>query len=253
MKKVFIVVGIVICLAAFTKNDSHALIVGDEIMIGESYTALSFTRFQLGGVVEFVLERELDPDTGTSTIDFEGNRFLFKPTISLFDNVDLYAKIGLGSDKLEDSNNNVKVESETGPAYGGGLRVSLINWDDIGVHMGVDAQFLRFNTGIDNVNIGSTNFDSASGDFTVDQWQIAGFISKEFFQATFYSGAYYADSTVKYDYDTSGNTGNNKGKNEDNIGLLGGVNIHITDIVIFFAEGHCIDEASLSAGLNVRF
>lgn len=254
MKSILVVTGIIVCLAAFMQNEAQALSVGDEIMVGESHSAILFSRFQLGGIMEFVLDKELDPDTGTKLLSFEGDRYLFKSGISLFENVDIYAKIGLGKDKVENDNDNLKIESETGPAFGGGLRANLISLDDIGVYLGMDAQFLRFNTGIHNVNISSTNYDSVSGDFTVDQWQIALFLVKDFLQTTFYGGGHYADSTVKYDYDTStGLNGNAKGKNDKTLGTLAGVNIHITDAVVFFAEGHLVDETSLTFGLNARF
>ena len=253
MKKFFMVVMIALIMGLQIK-EARALGVGDEIVAGQSYTAMPFSKFQIGGLAEFVLDKKLKPDAGTNKMKFEGDRFLLKPTISPFENVDLYAKVGFGVDKLENSNKDVKVDSEIGPAYGGGLRANLINWEDSGFRLGFDAQYLRFDTGIDNVNISSTNYSSVSGDFTVDQWQLALFMVKEFFQATIYAGGEYADSTVKYDYTTSENqTGNEKGKNDKNLGALAGLNIRATDTVTFFAEGHFIDETSLSLGLNARF
>lgn len=251
MRNIFVLVGIVSIV--FTGSDVHALVVGDEITIGESYTAIPFSKFQLGGMAELVLDKKLESDTGSNKLSFEGDRFLFKPTVSVFENLDIYVKVGIGKDEVEDSSQNLKVESEVGVAYGGGLRANLASWDESGVYLGLDAQYLRFDTGIDNVNISSTNYSSVSGDFTVDQWQVSLFMVKEFFQVTFYGGGDYSDSSVKYNYDTSGQSGNNKGENEYVVGALAGVNVHITDEVIFFTEGHFIDETSISFGLNARF
>lgn len=253
MEKIFMVVMLALVMV-IQVNEARALGVGDEIVAGQSYTAMPFSKFQIGGLAEFVLDKKIKPDVGTTKMKLEGTRFLLKPTICPFENVDIYAKVGVGVDKLENSNKDLKLDSEIGPAYGGGLRANLLNLEDSGFRLGFDAQYLRFDTGIDNVNLASTNYSSASGDFSVDQWQIALFMVKEFFQATIYAGGEYADSTVKYDYTTSENqTGNEKGKNDKNLGALAGLNIRVSDTVIFFAEGHFIDETSLSLGLNARF
>lgn len=250
MKKFFIAVSIIFCITAFTKNDAQALTVGDEIVIGESYAAMLFHKFQLSGSTEFVLDKKIKLDGQSEETTIKGQRTFLKSTISLSKNLDFYAKVGCGKDKLEINN---KVESEPGLAYGGGFKANLISWDDTGVNIGVDAQYLRFDTGIDSVNINSTNYWSVTGDFTVNQWQAAMFIVKEFISRTCYGGCSYADSTLRYSYDTSGNIGSGEGGNKNVLGIFAGTNINVTDTVIFFAEGHLLDESSISVGLNARF
>lgn len=253
MKKIIILSVIILSLVTLMGKKARALGVGDEIVAGQSYAAMPFSKFQIGGSAEFVMDKKLEPDSGSKKLKFEGSRFLFKPTVSPFENVDLYAKVGLGKDKLENSNKDVKMESDTGPAYGGGLRANLLNWTDSGFRLGFDAQYLRFDAGVDNVNISSTNYTSG-GDFTVDQWQLSLYLVKELFRVTFFAGGDYANSTVKYDYNTSANqTGNAKGENDKTLGVLTGLNIQVTDKVTFFAEGHFIDETSVAMGLNARF
>jgi len=253
VKNIFIVIAMILCLTFFTKNEAQALVVGDEIIAGKSYGAIPFAKYQLAGVTEFVLDKELEQDTGSDKIDIDGYRVLLKATVSPSANVDIYGRVGLGKDKLDDSANSLKIESDTGTAFGGGFKANLKTFDDMGVYLGMDAQCMRFDASIDTVDTSTANYDSASGDFTVDQWQVAFFLVKDLFKTALYGGVYYADSSVKYDYDTSGISGSGEGENVDSFGILAGININITDIVLFFAEGHFIDETSISVGLNARF
>ncbi len=253
MKNILITAGIILAAAAFMEGSAQALTVGDEITIGESYTAIPFSKFQVGGVTEFVVDKDLGPETGTKKMTIEGYRALVKPTISVFENLDLYAKLGVGKDKIDDSNKDTKIDSDLGLVYGGGIRTNLISLDDIGIHLGLDVQYLRLDTGIDSVRVSGLDYSSSSGDFTVEQWQAAIFIVKETFQTSFYVGGDYSDSHVRYEYEISSASGNNKGDNDSILGVLGGINVHITDAVVFFAEGHFIDETSLSLGVNARF
>jgi len=252
MKKILIAAGIILCIVSFTKNEAQALVVGDEIIAGKSYSAIPFNTFQLGGIVELVLDKDLEPNTGND-IAFEGNRYLVKGTISPFENVDIYVKIGAGEDELDDGGNDVEIKSEVDLAYGGGIRANLITWEDVGMHLGMDVQYLRFDSGIDSVTISGAKYDSAVGDYTVDQWQTALFLVKDFFQVSIYGGVQYSDSTIKYDYDAGGQRGNDETGNSDLFGVLAGINIYVTDTAICFIEGHFLDEDSISIGLNARF
>ncbi|MBL7170525.1 MAG: hypothetical protein ISS46_00825 [Candidatus Omnitrophica bacterium] len=252
MKNIFVVIAIILCLTFFTKNEAQALVVGDEIIAGKSYSAIPFNTFQLGGIVELVFDKDLEPDTGND-IAFKGSRYLVKGTISPLENVDIYVKIGAGRDELDDGGNDVEIKSEVDLAYGGGLRANLITWEDSGMHLGLDAQFLRFDSGIDTVTISSTRYDSAAGNYTADQWQAALFLVKDFFQVSVYGGGQYSDSSIEYDYDAGGQRGSDETENSDVFGALAGINIYVTDTVICFIEGHLLDETSISVGLNARF
>ena len=253
MKKIFVVLAIILGLGVFIKDEAWALIVGDEITIEDTQPVIPLSKLQLGVAADFIRDKKFKPDTGSEKMPYNGDRLLLKVTFSPFENVNIYLKGGIGEDTLSDSHNDLKIKSEVGPAFGGGLRVNLKKWDDINMRLGLDAQFLRFDTGIEKVTISHTDYTSVSGDFTVNQWQVACFIAKEFFQVTGYAGVDYAGSTVKYEYDTTGQKGTNKGENDNILGLLAGINIPVTNEGVIFVEGHLIDEASISLGLNTRF
>jgi hypothetical protein len=118
----------------------------------------------------------------------------------------------------------------------------------------MDAQYLRLDTGMDSISFNNLDYSSVSGDYTVDQWQVSLFLTKQFLQMSFYGGGTYADSRISYDYDAGSSvTGTGKAKNDKVLGVLGGINVYVANNVTFFAEGHFINETALALGLNARF
>jgi len=134
--------------------------------------------------IEIVSKRELaSAPADVSEAEIEGHNFMLKFSNNLYDVFEPYIKIGTSTLEVDwdQHGNNIRVESETGFAWGAGAKAKLWDFQDWGVKLTLDVQYRHTDLDIDKAKIGgSTSTAAARGEnFEINEWQITLLGSKK--------------------------------------------------------------------------
>ncbi|HEO64021.1 MAG TPA: hypothetical protein ENN78_01990 [Candidatus Omnitrophica bacterium] len=218
---------------------------------------------------EIVFDRDMklksmSPDSGTqiSNAKFdEMYRTDAKISYGVFDNLDIYIKLGVADFKTEEewinttpNNGTIKDKTKNAFMYGAGLKGTILLEDDW--LFGADIQYLRhrnkYNGRIDN-QTSPADSEDISGKMTVQEWHVAPYIAKKLDNFIPYLGVKYSDVRIKDKYDTSSGSMEEKREADDNVGIFIGTDYTINDNWKFNLEGRFIDETAMSLGVACNF
>ena len=184
-----------------------------------------------------------------------------KISYGIFDNLDIYVKLGVADFETEEKWTNTTPEKGTimndaqnDFMYGAGLKGTVAlkdNW-----LLGADIQYLRHRNKYDgriNNETDPSDSENISGKMTVYEWHVAPYISKKLDNFIPYLGVKYSDVRVKDNYNTSSGTVEEKRKADDNVGIFVGTDYAINDNWNINLEGRFIDETALSFGVTYKF
>lgn len=111
----------------------------------------------LGGELNVVIDRDLTGNAGEA----ESTQLMAKGTIGVDDRLDLDFRIGFGDFKADGLN----IDTEFGPAFGAGMRITWANIPDANIKIGSVFQTLRIRGEDDatSTRVGWTEYDAALG------------------------------------------------------------------------------------------
>lgn len=238
-------------------------------------------KFAVGLETEYVFERNLKSFSVSETIDstylsmkgkpeLEMYREMLKISYGLFDNFDIYTKVGISDFKIKGGidgtwidkstgeegllGGGLTVNSKTALAYGGGIKGNLElgkNW-----LIGADAQYLRHKKKVLGQAVvydisdptESETFD-LNGKITTQEWHVAPYVARRLGNFTPYLGVKYSDLRMKLKY---AEKGSDKFNAKDRVGVFLGTDAKIGRFRLNL-EGRFVDEKAVSAGVSYRF
>lgn len=143
----------------------------------------SMNNIKTGLDVEIVSKRELTSADDVSEAEIEGHNFMLKFSNNFYDVFEPYIKIGTSTLEVDwvQRGNNIRVESETGLAWGAGAKAKLWDFQDWGVKLTLDVQYRHTDLDVDKAKIGgSISAAAAKGEnFEINEWQISLLGSKK--------------------------------------------------------------------------
>ncbi|MBU1924281.1 MAG: hypothetical protein KJ710_08540 [Candidatus Omnitrophica bacterium] len=142
----------------------------------------SFLSLKTGLEIEFIGERELSSSSEVTAAKIEGRAYMVKISNDIWDIFEPYAKIGLSDLEVKwtQNSNSVTVETDRGPLYVGGAKVTIGHFKDSKVKLTLDGQYRKYDLNIDTAKIeGSTVTASAQNKvFEIEEWQASLLASK---------------------------------------------------------------------------
>ncbi|MFH1076076.1 MAG: hypothetical protein V1753_04440 [Pseudomonadota bacterium] len=157
--------------------------------------------------LEFVFNKDLNTTSEVTKAELEGQWFMAKLGVDIFNRVEPYVKFGLASLNAKWRQNNtddITMETSNGFAWGFGLKGVIVKLEEIGLSLTGDVQYRLTEPDVDEITRSGTNVVDSGADFKVEEWQAALVLSKKFelplkFQSIFivpYTGITASDSTV---------------------------------------------------------
>jgi hypothetical protein len=246
--------------------------------IGKAETA-GQGKLSIGFDQEFLFDRDMKKNTdhnGEFTPDLEFYRSMARISYGLFNNLDVYAKLGTADFK---GNSNMKYfdtgfaggvdigkwkqNGKNAFAYGFGIKGNYDLQD--GWIIGCDAQYITHK----NKFTGTESWDAydgsgvyqysrsypIKGDMLFQEWQAAIYVAKKIDKFTPYVGGKYSDLRIKnkMQFHESSDKFTYKSKADDNFGVFAGLDINIIEHFNLNVEGRFIDETAMSFGASYRF
>lgn len=190
-----------------------------------------------------------------------GYQIMLKPSYGLFDNLDVYAKLGAadyeGKDEsyiggVKDADD--KTNTDTDFAYGFGMKGTYGLGNDWLI--GCDLQYLRSEhkakvtaTPVAGV-ASSTTYKTAES----QEWHIAPYIARKINSFTPYLGIRYSDMKTKLKGPAEDGWADNvKSEADDNVGVFLGTDYKIGENWKLNLEGRFVDETAMSFGATYKF
>ncbi|MCD6094095.1 MAG: outer membrane beta-barrel protein [Candidatus Omnitrophica bacterium] len=245
-------------------------------------------KFTLGLDQEFVFDRDTK-DVSVSeivetTIAATGKlksevdkmyRTMLKISYGLFDNLDVYVKLGMADFEAKGKKSGIWENSATGDtgiweastklrgdnafAYGFGVKGTYPLEDDWII--GCDVLYLRHKNDFKATGTLSVYDDTGTpipiddpseswkGDMTFQAWHVAPYIAKEIENFVPYFGVKYSDQRIEYKSEDS----KIKFKANDNFGVFLGTDYKIAENWTLNLEGRFIDETAMSFATTYKF
>jgi opacity protein-like surface antigen len=217
---------------------------------------------------EFVFDRDLDGESGVSSAESEGQKYLLRIGYTISDRMEPYIKLGTSHLKASWNQNGVqaKAKAENGFAFGIGGKALLFDIPEHRIRFSVDGQYLYTDPDIKDVHIDGSNRTISASEFKVSEWQVAGILSMEFLindssnnPATPYSlipylGLAYTDSKTGVKF-TSDNVNYDLGdaSSKNKFVFLTGCDITAPENISLNVEGKWIGETAASGGCTLKF
>lgn len=178
----------------------------------------------------------------------------------LFDFLEVYVKLGGAGFKfrtdIEDQFGSpvgdAVIHTKMGFAYGGGLKATYEFKDGSvkGLIIGADAQYLRHTQRYHAMTLDDVGPGSASGEVTLQEWQIGPFVGYRIMNFLPYVGVKYSDVRLKF----SGGGENTRFRAEDHFGGFVGLTYDIVPLKMMLnVEGRFIDETGISCNVIYKF
>lgn len=221
----------------------------------------------------FIFDKDIELGSNDSKFDLENiNQIYAKLSLGVTQYFNLYVKLGASeggeiSRKYSDTGDTVDVDTDFGFLWGVGTTAVTEIGGAYGERWkaGLDLQFNTWNSDADSVTRNGGSTTNVSGEIENYEVQITPFITREFAveQMGWYVNPYLGvvinlfwtqtDGQIKYTqsgttYDTSWSL-----KGDDNIGILLGTDIEITQNFALNVEGRFIEETAITAGATYRF
>ncbi len=110
----------------------------------------------LGGEINVVMDRDL---TGTGNAEAESSQFFAKGTLGIDDRLDLDFRLGFGDFQVDAGN----LDSDLGPAFGVGMRITWANIPEAGLKIGSVFQTTRIRAEDSSARVSWAEYDAALG------------------------------------------------------------------------------------------
>lgn len=220
-----------------------------------------------GGLeIELIFNKDLKgSEAEVKNAELEGQYYMVKLSTTLYNRIEPYIKVGT-SDlevKWDYGTNNVKVEADTGLAWGFGAKAILYELKDYGIRLTLDAQYRTTDPGVDRAKLNGSAVTATQTRFEVKELQASLLASKKYIfpvglkDVYFvpYAGVTYSDSEVDVSFNSSGLYDLYIAGNDNNIGMVLGVDIlpSLLSSFLFCLELRLINETALTIGGSIKF
>lgn len=111
----------------------------------------------LGGEINVVMDRDL---TGPGSPEAESSQFFAKGTLGIDDRLDLDFRLGFGDFQ---ANGPLDIDTDLGPAFGVGMRITWANIPDVGLKIGSVFQTMRIRAEDSGLRQSWAEYDAALG------------------------------------------------------------------------------------------
>ncbi len=234
---------------------------------------------------EFVFDRDMKLKSGyyweeDDTIEDKTEidkmyRTMVKTSYGVFDNLDVYVKLGTAdfdgksSYTIRDVDGSyeigsLKIKGNNAFAYGFGMK-GKYNLENDWI-VGCDVQYLRHQHDVKftdswtdynpDGSVDEVDSGSGKGKVTFQEWHIAPYIARKIGNFLPYFGVRYSDLRTNYkipDEDSEDPDSIPKFKADDNVGIFIGTDFKITDNWKLNLEGRFVDETAMSLGATYKF
>ncbi|MBU4376692.1 MAG: outer membrane beta-barrel protein [Candidatus Omnitrophica bacterium] len=191
----------------------------------------------------------------------KGYQIMLKPSYGLFDNLDVYAKLGIADYEVNADNYvgnakyaDDKIDSDTNFAYGFGLKGTYELGNDWLI--GCDFQYLRskHEAKVTEAVVGGSSSSATYKKRVIQEWHIAPYIAKRIDDLTPYLGVRYSDMELEIKSPSeSGWTDDHKYEADDNVGVFLGTDYKISENLTLNLEGRFVDETAMSFACTYKF
>ena len=245
--------------------------------VGDTIEPLGHLKYAITGEYNRIIDKDLegtvdnDATAGTfSSAEIEAaNQLYVKLAMGLTEYFNIYTKLGMSDLDLtikETDGTIYDIETEYGLLWGGGISGAKEIYE--GWNIGADVQFLTWSADIDSVKYKGEAGTSVTGELDNYEFQTAIFGYKKFDvddmswieTVTPYLGLVYShfisdDSTgnIRFNVASGSIIVGEDLEGDDEIGIVGGMNMDISDNVVSNVEVRFIDETALSGTLTYRF
>ena len=272
MKRLLVFSGVVIfCL--FISAVSFAETIGNTVDINYppgkgvySSQMADFVTLQIGFDTEMLIEKKFECDSTVTTKnpDLSGQYYMGRLSVTLFNKIQPYVKLGYSDLKMEwkDTNGDVKLDMQPAPAWAVGVKAYLWEFEGMGLKVFSAASFRSTKPDkVDSLSVNGVTGNVTNKKFQIYERQAAIGISKEFkpggyeeFSIVPYIGAAWSATNARVSVTQNSNVINSGAKEqEDNWGLFFGADVMIMDNLSFNVESRFIDQKSASVGLSALF
>jgi len=219
---------------------------------------------------EFVFEKELNTTWEVSNAEVGGQWHMGKIGTTIFNRIEPYVK--LGSSTLEvkwrqNNTDNIEITTDYGFAFGGGVKLVLLELDNLGVRLTADTQYRVTEPNVDEIVLEGTTVNDSGADFKIEEWQASIALSKKFelplrWQSIYvvpYTGITLSDSSVEVAFNDPNAPGTDYSlfdANNDSIyGFFMGCDImpNLTSSFIYSMEIRLLNEMALTFGGTLKF
>lgn len=218
---------------------------------------------------EFVFDKDLHVTDELKSAELKGRWYMGKVALTLFNRIEPYVKVGTSSleVKWKHGAEEMEVDSDTGFAWGGGIKVVIWDFEDWGIRLTGDTQYRTTEPDVDTITVNGSNINDKGAKFKIDEWQTSLLVSKKFeiplkWQSVFvvpYTGVMYADSNVDVSFKNPSNPTADyslfDANNKKPYGFVIGCDIvpSLLSSFIYNLELRLVDEVALSLGGTMKF
>jgi len=251
MKKLLLL-GLIISLCLYIAVPVYAASIGGAETQGKGKIAVGVDQ-------DFVFNRDMKHTKGAEGVDWgkvnidSMSKTTAKISYGLFDNVDVYTKLGIADAKMKGKANDPWLGSEadygadTNNAFVWGLGAKATyefkeNW-----LLGIDAQYLR--DAHNGTNVSYTGADNWKAKYVFQEWQVAPYVATRIGDFVPYLGMKYSDLRV----DHKDANDKLKFKADNNWGVFTGLDYKMTQNLSLNVEGRFVDETAMSLGATWTF
>jgi len=220
--------------------------------------------------LEFVFDKDLHATSEVTRAEVEGSWYMVKLGTTIFNRIEPYVKIGTSSFKVnwtQNSTTDINIESDSGFAWGGGLKGVIWEFEDLGLRFTGDVQYRTAQLDISDITLGGSSITDSGADFEIKEWQASIAMSKKFelplrWQSVYivpYTGVSLSDSTVDAKFTDTNDPGADRdlfNANNDSIyGVFLGCDImpSLASLFAYSIELRLVSETALTLGGAMKF
>lgn len=219
--------------------------------------------------LEFLFDKELHGPSDISKAEMGGTYYMAKLGITVFNRVEPFIKAGISNLDAEWTQHryNIKVDADSGLAWGFGIKGIIWEFSNLGIRLTGDCQFINTAPDVEEIERDGTSVTHSGADFDIKEWQASLILSKKYIlplqwqdlHIVPYTGFTFSDSTVDVKYSDPDFAGVDfslfNSDNENNYGFLVGCDI-VTDLssaFIYNMELRLFNEFALTLGGALKF
>jgi len=283
-KRYFVILSLIISICCIATKYGFAATVGNsldldvpersailrqEVIEGTLDECEQAVKIKASFDMEFVFNKDLHVNNDLKGAELKGQWYTGKLGLTLFNRVEPYVKIGTSNldVKWKQGAQEIEVDADYGFAWGGGLKVNIWEFENLGIRLTGDAQYRTTEPDVTEITVNSSIVKDSGAKFRVDEWQAGLFMSKKFeiplkLQSIYvvpYTGVTYADSNVDVSFNNSDMPGADfslfDANNKKLYGFVLGCDIvpAMGSSFIYSLELRLVDEVALSLGGTVKF
>jgi hypothetical protein len=216
---------------------------------------------------EFVFSKDLHVTNELNGAELKGQWLTAKLGMTILNRVEPYVKVGT-SDlevKWKHGAQNIKVDADSGFAWGGGVKANIFEYRGIGLTG--DYQYRTTDPDVTKITVNGSSINDTGPTFKIDEWQASLLLSKKFeiplkwqnIYAVPYTGISYVDSNADVSFKDPNSPGTDyslfDANNKKLYGLVLGCDIvpSLASAFSYTIELRLVDEVALSLGGAMKF